>query len=275
MLGRMGLPDRVERRKHASNLRTDAAIETQRIAVTLGQEARASRRRRRRTQASVAEAVGISRSRYAELERGDGAMAPLDSWIRVGLALGRPVAVTMTRDPGPPAPEDAGHLVAQEWVIARSRRHGRTADFELPVREGPASPVADVAVRDDAARVIEIVEIWNRLSDLGAATRSADRKLGEAAVLGALAGGDARPYRVSLCWLLIDSAANRALVAGYPAVLAARFPGSSLALVRALRSGGPFPDRPAIAWFDPRIGDVRPVRLRRRRSERRPATRRA
>lgn len=251
--------------RHASAVATDAAIETLRIAATLGKEARATRRRRRRTQASVAAAVGISRSRYAELERGDGSMAPLDLWVRIGLVLARPLAITMSRDIAAPLPDDAGHLVGQDWVIERARAQGRDAGFELVVRSGRTAPVADVVVRVDADRVLEVVEVWNRLDDLGAATRSSDRKLADAAVHGAMAGGDDRPYRVGLCWLLVDTAANRALVTRYPAIVAARFPGSSVQLVRALRDGEPFPEQPAIAWFDPRDRTVRPMRLPRRR----------
>lgn len=250
------------RAPHRTAISTDAAVETMRIAATLGKEVRATRRRRRRTQASVAAEVGISRSRYAELERGDGAMAPLDLWVRVGLVLSRPIAITVSRDLTAPPPEDVGHLGGQEWVIARARAQGRDVGFELAVRDGRTAPVADVVVRVDPDRLLELVEIWNRLDDLGAATRSSDRKLAEAAVLGALAGGEDRPYRVGLCWLLVDTAANRALVRRFPAILASRFPGSSVELVRALREGASFPERPAIAWFDPRVGDVRPMRLR-------------
>lgn len=251
-------------KRHASALETDAAIETLRITATLGREARATRRRRRRTQASVAAAVGISRSRYAELERGDGSMAPLDVWVRIGLELARPLAITMSRDIAVPLPADAGHLIGQDWVIERARAQGRDAGFELPVRDGRTAPVADVVVRVVTDRVLEVVEIWNRLDDLGAATRSSDRKLTDAAVLGTMAGGDDRPYRVGLCWLLVDTAANRALVARFPAIIAARFPASSVQLVRALRDGDPFPEQPAIAWFDPRVRTVRPLRLPRR-----------
>ncbi len=257
-------PTRCRGRAAATALRTDAAIETKRIAATLGQEARASRRRRRRTQASVAGDIGISRSRYAELERGEGAMAPLDTWVRAGLVLGRPLAVALSRDSGPGTTSDSGHLVAQEWVLEQARSHGRDATFELRTGPGPAAAVADVVIRDDPHRTLEFIEIWNRLDDLGAATRSSDRKVIEASVLASMAGGDDRPYRLGLGWLLVDTAANRALVARFPAIIATRFPGSSLGLVRALRNGAPFPDRPAIAWFDPRGGDIRPLRVHRR-----------
>lgn len=262
--------DHSERRprppSHASALVAEAAVETMRIAATLGQEVRATRRRRRRTQANVAADVGISRSRYAELERGDGTMAPLDLWVRIGLVLARPLAISISRDLSATPPADAGHLAGQEWVIARARAQGRDADFELVVRDGRTAPVADVVVRVDVDRVLELVEIWNRLDDLGAATRSSDRKWADAAVLGKMAGGDDRPFRIGLCWLLVDTAANRALVARYPAILAARFPGSSMQLVLALRDGGPFPERPAIAWFDARVADARPMRLRHRKT---------
>ena len=190
-------------------------------------------------------------------------MAPLDTWVRVGLVIGRPLGVALSRDVGPGTTQDAGHLVAQEWTLDRARAHGRDGTFELRTGPGETASIADVVIRDDPQRTLEVIEIWNRLDDLGAAIRSSDRKRNEASILAAMAGGDDRPYRVGLGWLLIDTAANRALIARYPSIIAARFPGSSIGLVRALRDGAPFPDRPAIAWFDPRVGDVRPLRTRR------------
>jgi len=189
-------------RVDATALRTDAAIETRRIAATLGKEARSSRKRRRRTQASVASEVGISRSRYAELERGEGAMAPLDTWIRIGLVLDRPIALSMARELDQGLPADAGHLAAQEWVLDHARRYGRTPDVELQTRPGPDVPVADVVVRDDPNRTLALIEISNRLDDFGAALRAYDRKLPDMDVLASAAGGDRSPYRVAAAWLL-------------------------------------------------------------------------
>jgi hypothetical protein len=80
-------------------------------------------------------------------------------------------------------------------------------------------------------------------------------------VLARSAGGDRSPYRVAAAWLLVDTAANRRLVARYPAIVRTRFPGSSIALVRALRDGAAFPIDPAIAWFDSRTRTVRPLRV--------------
>lgn len=249
-------------REQATTLRTDAAIETRRIVATIGAEARTTRRRRRRTQAQVAAEMGISRPRYAELERGLGAMAPLDTWVRVGLALDRPLAVSLSREIEPVLLADAGHLTAQEWIIGRALEHGRDPSFELPTRLAPDAPVADACLRDDPKRTLAFLEIWNRLDDLGAASRASDRKVADATTLATIAGGGDDPYRVALGWVLVDTAANRRLVARYPAIMRTRFPGSSVALVRALTYAAPFPATPAIAWFDPRSATLRPLRHR-------------
>jgi hypothetical protein len=141
-----------------------------------------------------------------------------------------------------------------------ARATGRSATFELPTRpESPLSSV-DVCIRDDPNRILILNEIWNRFDDMGRATRSTDRKVAEAETLAAAIGGD-KPYRVAWCWLLVDSAANRALVARYPEILNTRFPGSSFRWVRALSAGGPVPAEPGIAWFDVRAGRL--VALRR------------
>jgi len=232
------------------------------IAAALGREARATRRRRRLTQQRLADAIGISRPRYAEIERGDGATAPLETWTRIGAALGRPLAVNFSRDIDQPEPRDAGHLAGQELVLRLARTHGRTASFELPTRPTDPARSSDVGLRDDAIRTLILVEIWNRLDDLGAAARATDRKVAEAAAPAVFAGADDEPYRVVSCWLLVDTAANRRLVARYPEILRSRFPGSSVGWVRALTLGTGPPGDPGIAWADTRAGRLVPLRLR-------------
>ena len=232
------------------------------IAATLGREARASRRRRRLTQQRLANAIGISRPRYAEIERGEGATAPLETWTKIGAALGRPLAVAFSRDIEQPGPRDAGHLAAQELVLRMARSHGRAASFELPTRPTDPARSTDVGLRDDAARVLFLIEIWNRLDDLGAAARATDRKLTEAAAAGAFAGADDPPYRVAACWLLVDTAANRRLIARYPEIVRTRFPASSVRWAAALTNGTAPPAEPGVAWVDPRAGRIIPLRLR-------------
>jgi transcriptional regulator with XRE-family HTH domain len=247
--------------------RTDAAVHgdslSAAIAATLGREAKATRRRRRRTQQQLAEAIGISRPRYAEIERGEGATAPLETWARIGAALGRPLAVGFSRDIEQPEPRDSGHLAAQELLLRLARAAGLRASFELPTRPADPSRSTDVGLRDDVHRALILGEIQNRMDDLGAAARSTDRKVVEAATGPAqFAGGDGEPYRVASCWLLVDTAANRRLVARYPEVIRARFPGSSAAWAKCLAQGAPPPDEPGIVWIDPRSGRITSLRLR-------------
>ena len=118
-------------------------------------------------------------------------------------------------------------------------------------------------MRDDRYRTLILHEIWNRFGDVGRAVRSTDRKIAEAATIAALIGGD-DPYRIASCWLLVDTAANRSVVARYPEIFATRFPGSSLKWVSALTEGGPVPNKPGLAWLDLRASRLVPFRASRR-----------
>lgn len=249
-------------RVRRTSAEVQGAREAARIAATLGGDLRRTRSRRRLTQASLGERVGLTQGRISDLERGEGASAPLDTWIAVGIALGRPLAVQFSRDTEPDDPRDAGHLRAQELVLRLARITGRRADFELTTRPMDPGRVIDVVLRDDVARVIFLIEIWNRLDDLGAAARSADRKQADAIGLGILAGGEGPLYRIATCWLLVDTVANRRLVARYPEIFAARFRGSSTGWVKALEAGVAPPSEPGLAWIDPRRGRIVPIRRR-------------
>lgn len=247
----------------ARRKRTSAEIagarEAAAIAAVLGREARTTRQRRRLTQAELGRRVGLSQSQISQLEAGFGQHTSIATWTAIGVALSRPLAIGFSRDIVALLPRDAGHLAGQELVLRLAAIHGRNGRFELSTRPANPSLSIDVCLHDRRKRLLFVIEIWNRLDDLGAAVRSTTRKVAEA---GLLAASHGVPDRVAWCWLLVDTAANREIVRRYPAVIGATFDGSSKSWVRALTEGTPPPDRPGIAWVDPRQGRLSELRLR-------------
>jgi hypothetical protein len=136
-------------------------------------------------------------------------------------------------------------------VLRLATAAGWRAAFEAP--SAPLHPThsTDVVLERGGATVL--VEVWNRVDDLGAAIRSSDRKLADVRDRAP----DAR-----VVWLLVDTATNRSMVRRYPAIFRARFAGSSAACVAAIRGSDEPPEAAAIAWIDPRPGTLRPIRAR-------------
>jgi hypothetical protein len=88
-----------------------------------------------------------------------------------------------------------------------------------------------------------LAECWNTFGDLGAAVRATRRKQFEAAA--------AWPEdRIATVWIVRATAANRAIVARYPAVIDAALPGSSRGWVKALTDGSPPPREAGFVWYD-------------------------
>lgn len=220
--------------------------EARAIAANLGRDLRGTRRSRRWTQARLGDRVGLSQAQISALESGAGARTSIETWVAIGIALLRPIAIGFSRDVAVPL-KDAGHLDAQELVATIATAAGWRTTIEAP--DDPRSPTGSSDLRLDRPGAAVLTEIWNRLDDLGAAARSSDRKLARAQ-LGTRA-----------VWLLVDTAANRAIVRRYPAVLRARFPGSSAGWVRALSAGGDPPLEPGIAWIDVRGRRIAELRL--------------
>ena len=216
------------------------------IAATLGESIRTERRRRRLTIVALSDRTGLSRSRIAEIERGDGVGAPLGVWVALGIAIDRPLAVGLSQPLGVDrsAPADAGHLEIQEFLLGLARANGRRGTFELPTR--PADPLrsTDVGVRDSPTGTRILQECWNTFGDLGAAVRATHRKHAEAAATWP-------DDRITTVWVVRASAGNRRLISRYPHIVAAAFPGSSRAWLRALTTGAAPPAEPGLVWFDP------------------------
>ena len=189
-------------------------------------------------------------------ERGIGAL-DLDALERLAAALGVPLVLSIGRDLQQDVTE-TGHLAIQELLLRTGRRAGFTTQFEMSTR--PAEPwrSCDIGLGSARQRVAVDVECWNTVGDIGAATRSSNRKVAE---LGQIAvarwGAEAR---AALVWVLRDTARNHALIARYPEVFASRFGGSSRAWVLALTEGGPVPDQPGLIWCDLSTGRLHPSR---------------
>jgi transcriptional regulator with XRE-family HTH domain len=225
--------------------------EARAIAANLGRDTKATRRRRHLTQAALGELVDLGQSEISYLERGLGARTSIETWVAIGIALERPIAIGFTRDVVAPL-NDAGHLAAQELLIRLATAAGWRTAFEAP--DDPRAPTGSTDVRLERAGVVVLVEIWNRLDDLGAAIRSSDRKL--ATTVQRTPARDVRRL-----WLLVDTAANRAIVRRFPAVIRARFPGSSAGWIRAVAGSATAPPEAGLAWIDVGSARLRGLRL--------------
>ena len=236
----------------AGRRRTQLSVEAERRNLEqlarLGADLRSARRARSLTQAALGQRAGVSRMSISRLERGRGGGLTLDAWQRAALAVGRPFVASLQR-PLDGETADAGHLAIQELVLRLGRAAGYRGLVELPTKPSEPWRSIDVALCDEARRRLAVVECWNTIGDIGAAARTSSRKLVEASGLAAARWGQA-PSEVGLVWVVRATARNRALVARYPEVFAARFPGSSLGWVRALMTGAPPPPEPGLVWCD-------------------------
>jgi len=226
----------------------EAARRMRQDVARLGSELRAARHRRRLTQSQVAVAVGLGRSTVGAIENGRGGGHTLDSWARLGIAVGRPLRVELDRD-RLEATADAGHLAMQELVMRLGRAAGYVDTFELPARPTDPARSTDVALRNVRARRLVLVECWNSFGDIGSSVRSSIRKQAEAAAFAVAVAGTGT-YTVHSCWVVRDTARNRALIRRYPTVFSSTFAGSSAAWVRALTDGSRPPDQLGLVWCD-------------------------
>lgn len=213
----------------------------------LGAEVQSLRERRGWTRIKLARRAGLGRMVVSRLERGV-ANPDLEALHRVAAALDRPLVVDFGgRDPHEPT-SDAGHLGIQELMLRLGRTIGATGSFELATRPVEPWRSVDVGLAFERERRLIHIECWNTIGDVGAAARSSARKQAELADLAIARWG--AEASVALVWVVRATARNRALVARYPEVFAARFPGSSRRWVEALTTGVHPPERPGLVWCD-------------------------
>jgi hypothetical protein len=203
----------------------------------------------------LAARVGLHHTRISQVELGGGGSLTLRDWTALADALDADLFVKLSRD-REEEPTDAGHLRIQELLLRLGREAGVARLFELPTRPADPTRSVDVGLRDDRQRALILLEAWNTIADIGAAARSTARKVAEAEALATALGGDEGPYRVAACWVVRASRANRALLARYPEVFAARFPASSTGWARAISSGTEPPFGPGLVWCEPSGGTV-------------------
>jgi transcriptional regulator with XRE-family HTH domain len=232
----------------------DLAAQRDATITRLGNHLAAARRRRRRTQQQLADRVGISRATLSRMELGRGHGAPIGTWLALAAELGLTPRFELQRD-WREDPVDAGHLAVQELLLRLARVTGHDRRFELRTRSSDPSRSIDVNWRSDRARRLIVIEAWNTIGDIGAGVRSFQRKLADAEELATILG-DGQPYEVRGVWVVRATRRNRDLVARYPEVFRAAFPGSSAAWTAALTTGTPPPDRPGLVWCDVRATRV-------------------
>jgi len=243
-----------------AELAAEARRRNQEQAARLGGELVASRKRRRLTQQQVGDLVSVARSTVSAAENGRGAGLTLETWQRLGLAVGRPLSVELHRDPLE-EPADAGHLAIQELILRLGRGAGYRTTFELPTRPDDPRRSVDVGLRDDRQRRLLLVEAWNTFGNVGASVRSTNRKIAEADGLAAAIWGEGQ-HEIAACWVVRATRRNRELVARYPELFASRFPGSSMGWVRALVGGSKPPAEPGLVWCDVAATRLYPWRRR-------------
>jgi transcriptional regulator with XRE-family HTH domain len=184
----------------------------------------------------VAARAQLSQSFISHLERGQGADSSIETWAIVAAVLGEELAAFLERMPGADQPRDLEHLRRQRLVIDVASRGGWHAQPELRIDEaGSRSRSTDVVLIRPVRREAIAVEVWDLLTDVGAAMRSLD---GKVAMLGRRLlppVDEAIPlWNVRGLWIVRGTNRNRALLAEFETLFVARFPARSTDWLRAL-----------------------------------------
>jgi transcriptional regulator with XRE-family HTH domain len=217
------------------------------LASRLGTGLRESRLRAGLRQVDLADRARLSQTFISHLERGQGTDTSLETWSIVAAVIGEQLAAFLERRPGADLPHDLAHLRRQSLVIQLASRGGWTAQPELAIDEGVLrSRAIDIVLTRAHRREAVAVEVWDLLTDVGAAMRSLD---GKVATLGRRLANP--PWAVRGFWVVRGTHRNRNLVAEFRPVFAARFPASSAKWLMALADPTTaMPGQDGLCWTD-------------------------
>jgi len=208
------------------------------------------------TQARVADAAGVSQTWVSKAERGRGASGSVDTWAALVAAIGGQLVGFVEDVPGTPRPRDQEHLLGQELVIRESAAGTWTAEPERALRSDASQGwrYVDVLLRRPSARELAVVEVWNRLEDVGDGLRGLATKVQR--VRAEYPG-----WSVSGLLVARRTKRNREIVSQLPAVFGSALPASSDAWLRALRSPySPMPQASGLLWKDSSATRLMPAR---------------
>jgi transcriptional regulator with XRE-family HTH domain len=227
------------------------------LARRLATALKERRRAEHLSQRKLAELVGVSQPEIHRLEAGRGANAGLATWAAIAAALGMQLAAFIEQVPGASQPHDMEHLKRQDLVIRTANAGGWRAQPEaMLVDDGRYARSIDVLLTRSARREAAVVEVWDLITDGGAAMRGLEAKV--RSTRERVGPG----WRVQGLLVVRGTQRNRGLVASVRAVFATRFPASSVAWLRALRDPTiGMPDADGFAWTDvagTRLIDARP-----------------
>jgi transcriptional regulator with XRE-family HTH domain len=260
----MGRNNRAARRTAAQ---AGADRSSDELAARVGLMLRDARRQRGLTQAAAANLAGVSASTWSWLEIGRDGRITLATLNRAAMAVGTSLNVYVRQASAAAQPRDAVHLRHQELVIKTAK-----AGLWLPLPEEPidrdarTSRAADVLLcrrTPGAAACYVLVEIWDWLDDVGAATRDWGRRLDatERYAIARMLDDDPLP-RTSGIWVLRATQRNRQLVNEHRGFFRARFPGPGHAWLAALTDATrQMPSHPALLWVTVTGDRLYPARL--------------
>ncbi len=247
------------RRSTSARRRARARVEY--VARRIGTGLRDARLAQGLRQIDVAKSAGITQPFYSRIERGLELSVALLTLAACAAAVNVQLAAFIEALPGANLPRDIEHMGRQSLLVAIAARGGWHATPEAVLAHDGTRPRSiDVLLTRDETREAAVVEIWDLLVDGGEAMRGLEAKV--IAISASLGSG----WQVRGLLLLRRTSRNRALVRDLAPLVAARYPASSSAWLRALSlPGAALPSAAGFAWTTVRGDRLVAARLPHRR----------